>query len=277
MTDTTLLTRLDEHGVLTVTLNRPETKNAFDTAMQAKMREVVLDAARDPGVRVLVLTGAGNAFSTGGDVRSLGAPDPTDTIAQRWAKEPIWNETEARIDRLERLAEASLLLHRMAKPTIAMVRGAAAGAGLSLALACDFRIASANAFFLTAFARIGTSGDYGGSYFLTKLVGPSRAKELYMLGERVDAQQALELGMVNRLVPDGELETQTLQFAHRLAAGSPIAQRYIKENVHAALDESIERAFETEARNMIRCRLTEDCREAMTAFREKRDPVFRGR
>lgn len=276
MSEETILTRLDERGVLTVTLNRPKAKNAFDTAMQRRMIEIFHDAGRDPGVRVVVLTGAGDAFCTGGDVKSLGAPDPADPLAQKWAAEPIWGAPEARFDRLQHFVRAPMLLHKMPKPTIAMVRGAAAGAGLSLALACDFRVVADDAFFVTSFAKIGMSGDFGGSYFLTKLVGPSRAKELYMLSERVTAQAAERLGFVNRVVGGAALETETHAIAHRLASGAPIALRYIKENVHAALDESFEQAFDVESRNMIRTRLTDDAKEAMQAFIEKREPTFKG-
>src|ERR1700730_4217366 len=153
MTDQ-LLTRLDG-AVLTVTFNQPESKNAFDTATQRRMGEVFQDAARDPAVRVLVLTGAGSAFSTGADVKTLGGPDPNDPIAVRWSAEPVWTDLEARVDRLQNLIQASLRLYRMGKPTIAMMRGPAAGAGLSLALACDFRFAADNAVFVTSFAKIG--------------------------------------------------------------------------------------------------------------------------
>lgn len=276
MTDETLLTRLDESGVMTVTLNRPQARNAFDTRMQRRMLELFYDISRRPDVRVLVLTGAGAAFCTGGDVKSLGAPDPDDPIAQRWGTDPLWLDVEARTDRLRMFIHASLWLHRMGKPTIAMVRGAAAGAGLALALACDFRIVSRTAFFLTAFAKIGMSGDFGGSYFLTKLVGPAKAKELYMLGDRIDAEEIQRLGLATRLVEDSALESETAALAARLAAGPPIALRYIKDNVHAALDEPLERACEIETRNMIRTRLTEDAKEAMSAFTEKRAPRFRG-
>ena len=277
MSNDTVLEHLDETGVLTVTLNRPETKNAFDTATQLKMLEAFYDASRDPAVRVLVLTGAGQAFSSGGDVKALGAPDLEDPIARQWSSEPLWNDLEARTDRLRHFMEASLLLHRMGKPTIAMVRGPAVGMGLSLALACDFRIASDTAFFMTGFARIGLCGDYGGSYFMTKLLGPAKTKELYMLSERVTAEEGARLGLVTRLVADGELEAQTTQFAQRLARGPAVAQRYIKENVQAALDETLEQVLDTEARNMVRCRLTLDCKEAMSAMVEKREPRFQGR
>jgi len=276
MSEDSLLTRLDADGVLTITLNRPAAKNAFDTATQRRMTEVFYDAARTPAARVIVLTGAGRAFSTGGDVKSLGSPDAGDAIAQQYSSEPVWSEVEARTDRLRKMTEAPLWLYRMGKPTIAMMRGPAAGAGLSLALACDFRFAADDAFFITAFAKIGMSGDYGGSYFMTKLIGPSKTKELYMLSDRVSADEALRLGLITRLLPDAELEPQCYEFARRLAKGPPIALRHIKDNVHAALDEPLERACETELRNMIRCRMTQDSRDAMQAFAEKREPRFRG-
>jgi 2-(1,2-epoxy-1,2-dihydrophenyl)acetyl-CoA isomerase len=277
VTDEKLLTRLDEHGVFTVTFNVPAVKNAIDTRTQARLLTVLHDAGRDPGVRVVVITGTGSAFCTGADVRSMGAPDPDDPIAQKWAESPVWQDAEARIDRLRHLAHASVLLHRMGKPTVAMLRGPAAGLGFSVALACDFRIASRTAVLVPAFVRIGMPGDYGGTYFLTKLVGPSRAKEIYMLGDRIDAETALQLGLINRLVDDADLESQTASFVQRLASGPPIALRYIKENVETALDGTIDSTFDMEARNMIRARLTEDAKEAMTAFLEKRDPRFQGR
>jgi 2-(1,2-epoxy-1,2-dihydrophenyl)acetyl-CoA isomerase len=276
MSEDSLPTRLDADGVLTITLNRPAAKNAFDTATQRRMTEVLYDAARTPAVRAVVLTGAGQAFSTGGDVKSLGSPDPGDAVAQKYSSDAAWGEVEARIDRLRKMTEASLWLYRMGKPTIAMIRGPAAGAGLSLALACDFRFAADNAFFVTSFAKIGLSGDYGGSYFMTKLIGPAKTKELYMLSERVGADEALRLGLITRVLPDTELEAECYAFARRLAKGPAVALRYIKDNVHAALDEPLERACEAELRNMIRCRMTQDSREAMQAFAEKREPRFNG-
>jgi 2-(1,2-epoxy-1,2-dihydrophenyl)acetyl-CoA isomerase len=276
LSDETLLTSVDDQRVMTVTLNAPAVRNAIDTQTQRRLVTVLQDAARDPGVRVLVLTGAGGAFCTGADVRSLGGPDPTDPIAQTWSGTPVWQDVEARVDRLRALSQASVLLHRMGKPTIAMLRGPAAGLGFSLALACDFRVASRNASLVTAFVRIGMPGDFGGTYFLTKLVGPARAKEIYMLGDRVDAATALQLGLFHRVVDDADLESETAALARRLAAGPPIALRYIKENVDAALDGTLESTIDMEARNMIRARLTEDAKEAMAAFLEKREPRFKG-
>jgi len=276
LTAETLATRTDEQGVMTLTFDAPAVKNALDTAAQRRLVTLLQDAARDPGVKVLVVTGAGSAFCTGADVRSMGAPDPDDALAQKWGETPVWQQTEARIDRLRRFSQASVLLHRMGKPTIAMIRGPAAGMGFSMALACDFRIASRTATLHSAFARIGMPGDYGGTYFLTKLLGPSRAKEIYMLGDKIDAEAGSRLGLFNRVVDDADLETVTTQFAHRLASGPPVAMRYIKENVEAALDGTLETAFDMECRNMIRARLTEDASEAMKAFLEKREPRFKG-
>ncbi len=276
MSEETLLTQLDGDGVMTITLNRPASKNALDTATQRRLTELLYDVSRIPAARAVVLTGAGQAFSTGGDMKSLGSPDPSDPVASQYSSDPAWTEAEARVDRLRKMTEASLWLYRMGKPTIAMMRGPAAGAGLSLALACDFRFAADDAFLVTSFAKIGMSGDYGGSYFMTKLIGPAKTKELYMLSERVNASEALRLGLVTRVTTQADLETQTYEFARRLAKGPTIAQRFIKENVHAALDESLDRALEIEMRNMIRCRFTQDSREAMQAFAEKREPHFSG-
>ncbi len=276
MSEDSVLVRLDADGIMTLTLNRPAVKNAFDTATQRRLCEILYDASRTPAVRVLVLTGAGNAFCTGGDVKSLGAPDPGDPVAGQYSGDPVWQAEEARVDRLRRFTEASRLLHRMGKPTIAMVRGPAAGAGLSFALACDFRFADASAFFVTSFARIGLSGDFGGSYFMTKLIGPAKTMELYMLSERIGAEEALRLGLLTRLAAEEELETQTYEFARRLAKGPAVALRFVKDNVHAALDEPLEQAFEIEIRNMVRCRMTQDSIEAIAALQDKREPRFKG-
>lgn len=268
---------LADNGVLTLSFDRPEVKNALDTAGQNLLVRLLADAARHPRVKVVVLTGAGNSFCTGADVRSMGAPDPGDAVALEFSADSGWMTQEARVDRLKRVAEAAFLLHDMGKPTVAKLRGPAAGLGFALALACDFRLAADNAFFVSSFARIGTSGDYGGSYFLTHLIGPSRAKEIYMFSDRVGAAEALALGMVNRVVPDADLDANADAFAQRLALGPTLAYRFIKQNIHAATSEPIERVLDLEARNMIRCRLSEDAQAAVLAFQQKREPTFRGR
>ena len=156
-------------------------------------------------------------------------------------------------------------------------RGAAAGAGLSLAASCDFRIASDKAVFTSAFSKIGAFGDYLGSYFITKLVGPSKAKSLYFFSDKLNAQQALEIGLVDRVVPDDKLEEETLAFARRLAGGPPVAYRLIKQNINAAMSQRLEDVMAMESRNMVRSLNTEDSKEAVRAFLEKREAKFSGR
>ncbi len=184
---------------------------------------------------------------------------------------------EEKAQALRSRMEVSRWLHEMPKPTIAMVRGAAAGAGLSLALACDLRIAADSARFATAFARVGYSGDFGGSWFLTQLVGTARARELYYTARIVDAAEALALGIVNRLVPDAQLEEETLALATRLARGPRVALRYMKRNMNAAETGSLKDCLDLEAWNHTRTGFTDDHREAAKAFVDKREPVFRGR
>lgn len=268
---------LADSGVLTLTIDRPEIKNAIDTAGQQALLAKLYDASRHPGVKVVVLTGAGGSFCTGADVRSMGRPDPADPIAQAFGESAEWMAREPRVDRLRHFQQISLLLHKMGKPTIAKLRGAAAGMGFSFALACDFRLAADNAFLVSSFAKIGLSGDFGANYFLTHLVGTSRAKELLMLSDRVSAAEALAMGLFNRVVPDGELDSSVDAFALRLAQGPTLAWRAIKENVHMAVTASLQEALDFEAANMIRCRESEDCAEAMQAFQQKRSPSFKGR
>jgi 2-(1,2-epoxy-1,2-dihydrophenyl)acetyl-CoA isomerase len=184
---------------------------------------------------------------------------------------------EERAQGLRGLMEVSRWLHELPKPTIAMVRGAAAGAGLSLALACDLRIAADGARFGTAFARVGYPGDFGGSFFLSTLVGTAKARELYFTADLVDAAEAQRLGLVNRVVPDVRLEEETMALAARLARGPRVAYRYMKRNLNAAERGSLAELLDLEAWHQARCSLTEDHREAARAFVEKREPVFRGR
>jgi 2-(1,2-epoxy-1,2-dihydrophenyl)acetyl-CoA isomerase len=173
--------------------------------------------------------------------------------------------------------EVSRLLHEIPQPTIAMVNGPAAGAGLALALACDLRIASESARFITAFAKVGFSGDFGGCYFLSKLVGTAKARELYYTGEPLDAAQALALGIVNRVVPDSELANATMTLARRLARGPSIALGLMKQNFNAAETGTLAELLDLEASNQIKTGRTEDHLEAARAFVDKRAPVFTGR
>jgi 2-(1,2-epoxy-1,2-dihydrophenyl)acetyl-CoA isomerase len=271
-----ILTALDE-GVLTITLNRPDVSNACDMAMWRVLHRILEDAAMDPAVRCVVLTGAGKNFCAGADVRSFGTIDDGDPMALKYAGDPVWTDTELRVARLVRNCGISELLHTMGKPTVAAVRGAAAGAAFAMAAACDLRVASETAAFVPAFSRIGSSGDFGISYFLSQLVGTARAREILLLGEKVDAARALAIGLVTRVVPDDRLEAETSALVRRLAAGPPVALRFIKQNLAAAETGQMRDVMELEARNMIRALQTEDSKEAVLAFKEKREPVFRGR
>lgn len=264
-------------GVLRLTLNDPDTLNALTPAMTRILAERLDHAAKDPDVRVVVLAGSGRAFSSGGNANAFGAVDPGDPLAARWGEDAIWNSTELRTDRLIARARSSVLLHEMPKPTIAMIRGPVAGASLALAAACDFRIVSQTAVFTTAFARLGTSGDFGGSYFLTKLLGPTKTREMYFLSDKISAAEALELGLATKLVADEELEGTTTDFAMRLAKAAPLALRYMKQNLLAAEAHNLETVLAIEARNMVRTFQTEDFREGVAAFQGKRPPMFGGR
>jgi 2-(1,2-epoxy-1,2-dihydrophenyl)acetyl-CoA isomerase len=271
-----LLKTLDADGVLTLTLNRPESKNSMNMHVNRLLLEALRDAEIEPDVRVVVVTGAGGSFCSGGDFKNFGAVDPGDPLAIKWGKTPVWNDIELKTLRFMRGFEASRLLHEMGKPTIAMVRGPAVGAGVGLAACCDFRIVSDTAFFLPGYIRVGISPDFGTSYFVTKLVGAARAKELYMLGDKISAQQAAEIGLVNRVVEDAALEEATYALARRLAKGPPVALRYTKEAFNAAQSQTLDDVMALEARNFARSFQTEDAREAIMAVLEKREPVFKG-
>lgn len=253
-------------GVAVLTMNRPDRLNALSAPMLDAMMEALPRLAAAADVGVVVLTGAGRAFCAGGDVKAMAE-----------GLEAEGETLEERAQSLRSRMETSRWLHEMPKPTIAMIRGAAAGAGLSLAMACDLRVASENARFATAFARVGYSGDFGGSYYLTKLVGTAKARELYYTAEILDARQALGLGLVNRVVPDADLEKETRALAERLARGPRVALRYMKRNMNAAESGTLGELLDLEAWHHSRTGDTEDHREAARAFVDKREPFFKGR
>jgi 2-(1,2-epoxy-1,2-dihydrophenyl)acetyl-CoA isomerase len=253
-------------GVATLTLNRPDRLNAMSGPMLDALLEALPRLADDASVGVVILTGAGRGFCAGGDVKAMAE-----------GREFGGNTLEDKAQHLRSRMEVSRWLHEMPKPTIAMVRGAAAGAGLSLAMACDLRVASDTARFATAFARVGYSGDFGGSWFLTQLVGTAKARELYYTAEILDAAQASALGLVNRVVPDARLEEETQALAARLAHGPRVALRYMKRNMNAAEAGTLKDSLDLEAWHHTRTGYTEDHKEAAKAFVDKREPVFRGR
>ena len=264
-----LLADLDQ-GVLTLTLNRPDARNAMTAAMNAALASQLAQAELDPNVRCVVLTGAGKGFCAGGDVKGMAARGDG-TVGN--------NTIDVAIHR-QRINQRSVSgkLYTMPKPTLASLPGAAAGAGLSLALACDLRIMASNAIMTTAFARVGFSGDYGGTFFLSQLVGTAKARELYFLSERVSAAEALHLGLTNWVCDAEELTTKTREIALRLAQGPTVAYRYMKENFNRAISSGdVFDCLDLEATHHIHCGQTEDHRNATRAFVEKREPVFHGR
>ncbi|HEY0104784.1 MAG TPA: enoyl-CoA hydratase-related protein [Rhizomicrobium sp.] len=262
-----------EDGVATLVMNRPERRNALSAGMLGALAATLASCETDPDVACVVLTGAGGAFCAGGDVKGMADGTGGGSTARAGA------DIDSRIH-AQRLSQraTSGRLYKMPKPTIAALPGAAAGAGFALALACDLRVAAENAVMTTAFARVGFSGDYGGTYFLSHIVGGAKARELYYLSERIDMKQALQLGLVNWVVPADQLEAKAREIAFRLAKGPRVAYRYMKENINRALaGADVDECLDLEATHHNHTGQTEDHREAAKAFVEKREPVFRGR
>jgi 2-(1,2-epoxy-1,2-dihydrophenyl)acetyl-CoA isomerase len=236
--------------------------------MLAALLEALPRLAADASIGAVVITGAGNAFCAGGDVKGFAATEG----GANHGRSP-----EEAAHALRQSMEVSRWLHDMPKITIASIPGAAAGAGLSIALSCDFRIAAKGAKITTAFAKVGLSGDFGGTYFLTPLVGSAKAKELYLLSDVILAEEAERLGVVNRAVEPAQLEAETLALAKRFANGARITQGLMKKNLNTAEKGDMLLSFDTEALNHSRSAQTADHAEAAKAFVEKRPPVFKGR
>src|SRR5277367_1502822 len=219
-----LLSVMDE-GVLTLTLNRPDARNAMSEAMNQALAQQLAWAELETAVKCVVLTGAGKGFCSGGDVKAM---------SNRGARGPMTIDAAIHRQRVNQRATVGRLF-KMPKPTLAALPGAAAGAGFALALACDLRIMATTAFMTTSFARVGYSGDFGGTYFLTQLIGAGKARELYYLSERVSAEEAQRLGLTNWVCAPEELATKTREIALRLAKGPTAAFRYMKENLNRAM------------------------------------------
>ena len=266
-----LLARVEGH-VGVITFNRPDRRNALSDAMYHGFGAVLPELAADPEVRVVMVTGNGGAFCAGGDVKGM-----HDSHTGGGARDGQPEGLEDRIAYLRRRQRmVSLALHEFPKPVVAAVPGAAAGAGLSICLAADVRIAAERALFVTAFANVGASGDFGGSWFLTQLVGQAKAKQLYFTSPRLTATDAQDLGIVNEILPDDGFDAAALEWCHDLAGRAPIAMRYMKENLNRAVNVDLATALDAEANNLIRTMSTADHKEAAAAFVEKRSPNFVG-
>jgi len=249
----------------TLTLNRPEKLNALSEAMITAGIEHLRRCAEDAEVGAVLVTGAGRAFCAGGDVSAMGSA----------AREAL--TFEQRVDRQRVGHELSRLLAEIPKVTIAAVNGAAVGAGLGIALSCDLVFASDRARFGTAFAKVGFGGDYGTTWQLTRRVGPAKAKELFFLADLVSAEEAAQLGLVNRVFPHDAFVDEVGRIAARIAHGPLVSYRYMKENVNLSLTADFRTLLDREAVTHLRCGQTADHREGVAAFLEKREPRFQGR
>lgn len=283
MSDEILISELNDH-VLTLTLNRPKSRNALNPPLMRALYDALNDAAEDARVRCVVLRGNGPDFCAGGDIAAAkDANDKKELSAEEKAQEELRkakrgpNSSEYMLNWLTRSGESSRILNQMPKPTIAVLHGNVVGAGVGLATGCDFRIVADDTRFMSGFIKIGYSGDFGGSYFMTRLVGPAKAREFYLLNERIDAQEANRLGLATRVGTVDEVDAIAQEMARKLAASPPISLRYMKKNINTAADNTLERSFEVEVLNQHRIGSTEDSREALKAMFEKREPTFQGK
>jgi 2-(1,2-epoxy-1,2-dihydrophenyl)acetyl-CoA isomerase len=253
-------------GILT--MNRPEKLNALSSEMNKLAQETLTGWASDPAVGAIVLTGEGRGFCAGGDVsamqkgQEMGGPEMS---------------VEQKVDRLRAGHAFPWLIYSHPKVVIAAVNGVAAGAGLGICLTCDLRVASDQARFGTAYARVGYGGDYGVTWQLTRLLGPAKAKELFFTADVIDAQEALRLGLVNRVVPHDKYMDEAMALAERIAAGPLVSYRYMKANVNFALTTDFRTMLDRESETHIRAGETLDHKEGVNAFMEKRKPAFTGR
>jgi 2-(1,2-epoxy-1,2-dihydrophenyl)acetyl-CoA isomerase len=251
-------------GVATLVMNRPDQLNALNNELAMAVNDALGRLAGDDTIRVVVMSGAGRAFCAGGDLGALGEGRQTGATHELG---PL----------LRAGMQMVLKMRTMPQPVIAAVNGAAAGAGMNVALAADIRIASENATFGQNFAKVGLFPDYGGTYFLPQLAGSAKAAELFYTGEMIDAKTALRLGIVNHVVPAAQLEAEVKALAQKIARGPTLAIRAVKKALFASHEKELARALEHEVQEQIRCYLSDDCNEGIRAFLEKRAPKFQGK
>lgn len=259
-----VLLEASHEGIATLVMNRPDKLNALNSELSTALNEALARIAEDESIRVVVLSGAGRAFCAGGDLGAIGRGRERNETAEL---EPI----------LRAGMQAVLKMRLMPQPVIAAVNGAAAGAGMNIALAADIRIAADTATFGENFCRVGLFPDYGGTFFLPQLVGPSIAAEMFYTGDMIDALAALRMGIVSRVVPAVQLEAEVKTFAGKIAQGPPIAIRAVKKFLFGSHKEALVRALEHEVELQMKCFHSQDCSEGIRAFFEKRPPKFQGK
>lgn len=259
-----VLLEAKHEGVATLVMNRPERLNALNNELASALNDALARLAGDDTIRVVVITGAGRAFCAGGDLAAIG-------------KGRQGRETQSLEPLLRAGMQAVLRMRTMPQPVIAAVNGAAAGAGMNIALAADIRIAAAEATFGQNFSKVGLFPDYGGTYFLPQLVGPAKAAEMFYTGDMIDAKAALSLGIVNHAVPGAQLEAEVRSLAQKIALGPSLAIQAVKKTLFGAEKSRLSEALEHEVQEQIRCYLSEDCSEGIRAFFDKRVPKFQGK
>lgn len=253
-----------EKGVATITLNRPERFNAFTTSMYQVLPEIIKDLQEDDDIRAIIFTGAGKAFCAGSDVSAR--------LAARLKKGADQNRAET----IKQLGALAIDLERCDKPIIAAINGVAVGAGLSVTLASDIRLASERARFGAVWVKVGLIPDLAATYFLPRIVGKEKAFELCATGDIIDAEEALRIGLVSRIVPHDEIMNEARKLASRLAQGPAVAIELLKRGLSRSLDNDLKRQLDYESYAQNICRLTDDHKEGVKAFSEKRPPEFKG-
>lgn len=259
-----VLLEAKHEGIATLVMNRPDRLNALNNELAVALNEALGRLAKDETINVIVITGAGRAFCAGGDLAAMGKGRQTGATHEL---EPL----------LRAGMQMVLKMRTIPQPVIAAVNGAAAGAGMNIALAADIRIAVEEAVFGQNFAKVGLFPDYGGTYFLPQLVGPAKTAELFYTGDMIDAKTALRLGIVNQVVPADQFETEVKTLAQKIARGPSLAIRAAKKALFAGDEKQLIQALDNEVREQVRCYLSEDCNEGIRAFFEKRPPRFRGK
>lgn len=259
-----VLLEAKHEGIATLVMNRPDRLNALNNELAIAVNDALGRFAEDDTIRVVVITGAGRAFCAGGDLAALAKGHQSGATQDL---EPL----------LRAGMQMVLKMRTMAQPVIAAVNGAAAGAGMNIALAADIRIAAEEATFGQNFSKVGLFPDYGGTYFLPQLVGPAKAAELFYTGDMIDAKTALALGLVNQVVPATQLEAKVKTLAQKIAQGPSLPIRAAKKALFASEEKELSKALDNEVREQIRCYLSDDCNEGIRAFFEKRLPKFQGK